>query len=251
LTYILYLINLISKINYRKGLKMPIQRAFQTVNGQIGQNRTSIVLGDITESKVDALIVPQFTNDVSYGGVGGAVARSGALAGMQEYDRFIQQNGRQNYGTVLLSPSGSPKFSHLLHVVSVGSGEDKEFSTVQNGFFNALKLAEAHGLKSIAAPALGTGIIGDLTAKQSAEAMMSSLKAYGETGGKPMGVEFVIYGDRSAFTDFVQVMNSGSYNEVNRHQTGEREFDPVRWADGFKEHARTERVIRGPNPFKR
>ena len=135
------------------------------VTGKIGNNDVSILLGDITRTGVDAVIVPEFQSGASYGGVGGAVARSGALAGMEAYEQYVRTNGKQDFGTVILTPSGGGKSSQLLHVVSVGSGKQYEFDTVRTCIFKALEIAEQKGINSIAAPALGTGIIGDLTSK--------------------------------------------------------------------------------------
>jgi hypothetical protein len=55
---------------------------------------------------------------------------------------------------------------------------------------------------------LGTGIIGSLEPKQSAEAMMSAIKEYRQEGGKMIFVDFVIYGDRAAHKAFADVMES-------------------------------------------
>ncbi len=76
------------------------------ISGKIENNDVSIKMGDITQSNVDAIIVPQFTNCCSYGGVGGSVARGGAEKGMRSYEVFVQKEGEQKYGAVLLTESG-------------------------------------------------------------------------------------------------------------------------------------------------
>ena len=76
------------------------------VSGKIEGNDVSVEMGDITQSSVDAIIVPQFTRCGSYGGVGGSVARSGAEDGMRAYDDFLSEAGEQKFGTVLLTESG-------------------------------------------------------------------------------------------------------------------------------------------------
>lgn len=198
---------------------------------------SSVQLGDITEANVDAVIVPQFTSGASYGGVGGAVMRSGAESGMRAYDDYISEQGEQAFGTVLLTPSGSPKAPYLLHVVSVGSGAEDEFNTIKTATYNALSVAGDNGIKSIALPALGTGIIGRLTNTQSAEAMMSAVAEYHAAGGHPVETNFVIYGDHNAYQAFVEVLKGESYKSSNESQTGQREIDPARWVTGMARDA--------------
>jgi O-acetyl-ADP-ribose deacetylase (regulator of RNase III) len=204
--------------------------------GQIGSNNVDVVLGDMTKIESDAYIVPQFTGAASYGGVGGAVARAGAEEGLAAYQRFIDQKGEQKFGQVVLTKSGGGRSSCLLHVVSVGSGEEDEFNTIQTAFFNALKVAESQGIESIASPAMGTGIIGSLTAEQSANAMMSAADQYAAEGGKPIKLSFVIYGDESAYNAFVTVLQSGVYKTAKKEK-GRKEFNIGEWIVGMQRDA--------------
>lgn len=214
--------------------------------------QASVTLGDIAKSKVDAIVVPEFTGGASYGGVGGAVARSGAEAGLKAYDDFVAEAGQQPFSTALLTPSGGGQSPYLLHVVSVGSAPVHEFYTIKTAFFNALQLAGEKGITSIAAPALGTGIIGSLTAKQSAEAMFSALKEYRESGGKDINVKFVIYGDQKAYDAFNAVLKSGSYATSNEAQEGRKAFNAVNWAASLQQDAEANKAYfskrNGPKP---
>ena len=212
------------------------------VTGKILDNEVSVIIGDVTRTGADAIVVPEFQSCASYGGVGGAVARNGAEKGMQNFDAYVSQNGEQKFGTVVLTASGGGSSRALLHVVSVGSGENYEFDTVKSCMFNSLKVAEQNGITSIAAPALGTGIIGSLTAKQSAEAMMAAIAEYKKQGGKSIPVSFVIYDDESACRDFAEVLRSGSYASANDAQVGRREFDRGRWVVGMSRDAAANRA---------
>ncbi len=125
-----------------------------------------------------------------------------------------------------------------MHVVSVGSGDDNEFNTIKTAAFNALKTAEENGIKSIAVPTLGTGIIGRLTGKQSAEAMMSALKEYRQEGGREIAMQFVIYSDPQAFADFSDTLKSESFNSANDMQTGKKKINIDSWNKGMARDAR-------------
>lgn len=74
---------------------------FTTLNsGEKQENRVdimqedlaiSLVLGDMTQIKSDAYVVPQFNGAISYGGVGGAVANNGAIQGMEKYEQLLEE----------------------------------------------------------------------------------------------------------------------------------------------------------------
>ena len=74
--------------------------------GKIQNNDVTIALGDMTKLPADAFVVPQFTGAASFGGVGGAVARSGAKKGLDLFQEFVNQQGDQKFGTVLLTEAG-------------------------------------------------------------------------------------------------------------------------------------------------
>ncbi len=205
-------------------------------SGKIQNNEITVALGDMTKRAADAYVVPQFTSAASYGGVGGAVARSGGREGLDSFQEFIDAQGEQKFGTVLLTDSGGGAAKKLLHVVSVGSDRADEFNTIQTAFYNALKVAEQNGLKEIAAPAMGTGIIGQLTSRQSAKAMMSALNQYAEEGGQPIKVSFVIYGDQAAYQDFADTLKDKSYSTAQKEE-GQKKFDAGKWVVGMARDA--------------
>ena len=193
----------------------------------IGTIKTKVVAGDITSFSADAYVIPQFQNACSYGGVGGAVARSGGIRSLDLFQKFIDDNGRQNFGLVLLTAAGGGNAKFHLHVVSVGSSREDEFNTIQTAFFNVLSIAEKNGVKTIIAPAMGTGIIGKLTSEQSAKAMMSAIFDFASQGkGDGMEITFVIYAqDEShpACKAFSDVLNGKLYQST-QNESGEKEF---------------------------
>lgn len=196
--------------------------------GAIGNAKVVVAFGDLTQIKADAYVVPQFATAASYGGVGGAIARSGALNGIKAFEEFVEARGILDFSSVVMTPSGGGNAKHLLHIASVGSPRADEFATVRNGFFNALHTAAENGLTSVVAPAMGTGIIGKLTAEQSARAMMSAVDLYVSSGSPALTVSIVIFGDRAAYQDFTQVLETRSY-VGSTAEAGNRELDIGRW----------------------
>lgn len=197
------------------------------VEGQMRNVRFRVALGDMTKIKADAYIVPNFKGGASYGGVGGSVARAGAVKGLEEFDNFVAKNGIQEFGSVLLTDSHGGNSDKLLHAVSVGSGASAEFGTVQSSIYNALQTAEKNGVKSVVSPAMGTGIIGDLTPEQSAKAIFSALKKFADEG-KNIDFSVVIYGDTRAYNDFLKTMTTKSYESLEK-EVGQKDFNVAKW----------------------
>ena len=183
----------------------------------IGNINVKVLAGDMTVMPTDAYVVPQFTYAASSGGVGGAVAHAGGVGGLKQYQEFINQQGEQPFGKVLLTESGGGNARYHLHVVSVGSPPQDEFNTVQTAMFNALSTAAQNGIQSIIAPAMGTGIIGKLTPEQSAKAMMSAVQAFVSQGNSEIQeVTFVIFRDIPAVQAFAAVLESGSFSTAQK-----------------------------------
>src|ERR1700722_13235301 len=111
------------KILIGLSLGTPILAFAQDV--RIGEVSVSIVLGDVTRQGVDAIVVPQFKNSVSWGGVGGAVARRGGDDALEAAENYIKQE-KPNYGAAFVIHSQKMNVN-LVNVISVGSEKDAEF----------------------------------------------------------------------------------------------------------------------------
>lgn len=185
-----------------------------------------IALGDMTRlTGLGAWVVPHFAGAVSYGGVGRAVLMAGGKTGLEALEPRIQ--GMQ-FGDVAITDAGKADVGKLIHVISVGSNRDQEFGIVQTAVKNALKAAEEAGIESVVFPALGTGIIGQLTARQSAHAMLEAISQH--PAEKVKQVTVIIYGNESAYHEFVRVYQ----NPTERVSTvGEKEFNAAAWAVGM------------------
>jgi O-acetyl-ADP-ribose deacetylase (regulator of RNase III) len=59
-----------------------------------------------------------------------------------------------------MTTGGKLKARHVIHAVGPRMGEGNEDEKLRNATRNSLKVADEHGLKSIAFPAVSTGIFG-------------------------------------------------------------------------------------------
>lgn len=158
--------------------------------------RIRIVQGDITEMDVDA-IVNAANNDLVLGaGVAGAIRRKGGETIQQECDRI----GAIPLGTSAITSAGRMKARWVIHAASMELGGATTAETLRGSTAHALHLARQRGLKTIAFPAIGTGI-GGFPLRQCAEVMIGEAIEHLRQAGSLEAVYFVLY-DRPALEAF-------------------------------------------------
>ena len=120
-------------------------------------DRIQIQQGDITEMDVDA-IVNAANNDLMLGaGVAGAIARKGGESIQRECDDI----GSIPVGYAAITGGGKLKARHVIHAASMSLGGLRTTAkTLRTSTAHSLRLAAERGLKSIAFPAVGTGVSG-------------------------------------------------------------------------------------------
>src|SRR5262249_37067005 len=112
--------------------------------------------GDLTEADTDA-IVNAANNDLQLGGgVAGAIRRKGGPSIQDECDRI----GTILLGEAAITGGGRLKARHVIHAASMALGHPTTEDNLRASTSNSLLRASENGLKSIAFPAVGTGIAG-------------------------------------------------------------------------------------------
>ncbi|XP_067675632.1 protein mono-ADP-ribosyltransferase PARP14-like [Haliotis asinina] len=122
----------------------------------------SVILGDMRDLGVDA-IVNAANKDLQHGGgVAKAIVDKGGNAIVKFCDRYIQENGQLVDGEAVCSPAGSLPCKVVIHAVGPvwAGGDEGEQEVLKETVGNILKVAESNKIKSIALPAISTGIFG-------------------------------------------------------------------------------------------
>ena len=123
---------------------------------QLEGTQLELIESDITELEVDA-IVNAANEDLQLGtGVAGSIAEKGGQSIQEECDRI----GGTPVGTAVLTGGGDLKALHVIHAVGPKMGEGDEDRKLQSAIRASLAVADRHGLKSIALPAISTGAFG-------------------------------------------------------------------------------------------
>ncbi|MBN1203070.1 MAG: macro domain-containing protein [Anaerolineae bacterium] len=115
-----------------------------------------LVQGDITDLDTDAIINAANSQLILGGGVAGAIRRRGGPSIQAECFAI----GYCEVGSAVITGGGDLKARHVIHAVGPRMGEGSESGKLANAIRASLAVAEENSLRSIALPAISTGIFG-------------------------------------------------------------------------------------------
>lgn len=151
-----------------------------------------LVQGDLTEMETEAIVNAANEYLKHGGGVAGAIVKKGGRIIQEESDKI----GYCPVGQAVMTSGGNLKAKYVIHAVGPRMGEGNEDEKLKNATLNSLKLADEKGIKSIAFPAISTGIFG-YPIERCAKIMLANTIDYlkGETNIEK--VIFCLYGKDS------------------------------------------------------
>jgi O-acetyl-ADP-ribose deacetylase len=154
----------------------------ENISERFLNGRVSIVVGDITEQQVDAIVNAANSSLLGGGGVDGAIHRVGGKAILEECKEIRQTRFPRGLptGEAVVTTAGELPTNYVIHTVGpIWEREDnRESELLADCYRNSLSLAVQLGLESIAFPAISTGAFGypmDKAAKISAEVIKDFL----------------------------------------------------------------------------
>lgn len=124
----------------------------------VGNSVIELIQGDITRQQVDAIVNAANSRLAGGGGVDGAIHRAGGPAIMRECKAI----GGCPTGEAVITTGGNLPARHVIHAVGpiYRNGDSGEPQLLANAYRNSLRLADKHGLKTIAFPSISTGAYG-------------------------------------------------------------------------------------------
>ena len=168
----------------------------------IPSDRIEILQGDLTEMDVDA-IVNAANNDLKLGGgVAGAIRRKGGPAIQEECDA----TGTIPLGGAAITSGGKLKARYVIHAASMELGGRTSAASLRSSTAHSLRIAAQKGLKSIAFPAVGTGIA-QFPVRECADIMLRETAKHFEQPTSIEKVYFVLF-DQAALATFVAALRT-------------------------------------------
>ena len=119
-------------------------------------DRILVQQGDLTEMDTDAIVNAANNDLILGGGVAGAIRRKGGDAIQRECNEI----GAIPVGYAAITTGGNLKARFVIHAASMRLGGATTGDALRSSTMYCLKIANERGLKSIAFPAVGTGVAG-------------------------------------------------------------------------------------------
>lgn len=161
--------------------------------------KVELLEGDITEMDVDAIVNAANNQLILGAGVAGAIRKKGGPKIQEECNKI----GPIKVGEAAITSGGNLKAKYVIHAASMKLGGQTTESSLRSCVRASLKLAEQNGIKTIAFPAIGTGVAG-FPMQRCAFIMLEEILKHLEASSAIEKVYIVLFGE-SAYRTFKEV----------------------------------------------
>ena len=168
------------------------------VSMRVGSTLVEIVEGDITLQEVDAVVNAANKTLLGGGGVDGAIHRAGGPAILEECRRL----GGCETGDAKATTAGLMKARRVIHTVGPvwRGGKKNEAALLASCHRRSLEVAREEGLRTIAFPAISTGVYGYPMKEASRIALETVTEEIEKHPGAFDLVRFVLFGEEALRT---------------------------------------------------
>ncbi len=161
----------------------------------------TIVEGNIVLLDVEAVVNAANSHLKLGGGVAGAIRTYGGPSIQEECDRLAPIA----VGQAVLTGGGNLKAKSVIHAVGPVNGEGNEAAKLAQATRNSLEIAREQKIRSIAFPAISTGIFG-FPIQECSEIMLQTAMDFLSENEWPREVVFCLYG-QEPFSIFVKTLD--------------------------------------------
>jgi O-acetyl-ADP-ribose deacetylase (regulator of RNase III) len=145
----------------------------------IAQGRVTLMIGDITDTDVEAFVF-YARPDLALGtGFGTAISARGGAS----IQRELEGKGPLATGEAVVTAAGKLRAQKIVHAVGPRFQEEDMLGKLKTTVANSLKAAETAGVRRLALPAMGAGFYG-VPLAGCARVMGETIRSYLEGGGK-------------------------------------------------------------------
>ncbi len=169
-----------------------------------GPGRIRLVQGDITHEEVDAIVNAANAHLAGGGGVDGAIHRAGGPSLMEE-TRLRYPQGCPT-GDAVATAAGKLRARYVFHAVGPvwRGGMQQESKLLASVYRRCLELAAEHECRSIAFPAISTGVYSYPT-DLAADCSLKTVRDFLLDRALPLEARFVLF-DAGTYGAFARVL---------------------------------------------
>jgi O-acetyl-ADP-ribose deacetylase (regulator of RNase III) len=190
---------------------------------QFGHSRLILIFGDIIESEAQVIVSSDDYYLSMAGGVSAAIHRAGGDSIAQDAAKKVPAQ----LGDVIVTGAGALPAEYIFHAVTIGpAGQTLPVKQMVSGSISkCLRLLDVMGLRSIAFPAIGTGVA-QLPIAEVAVSMAESIAQFASDSQLRLHIELYLldrFGQRSEmdyaafFEEFAQRMSIARAAAVPKH----------------------------------
>ena len=124
--------------------------------------RLELVVGNIVHEETDAIVNAANSSLLGGGGVDGAIHRAGGPAILEECKRIVAEINYLPEGKAVMTTAGRLPARYVIHTVGpiYQVGNRDEADALASCHSESMRIADEHGLASLAFPAISTGAYG-------------------------------------------------------------------------------------------
>ena len=168
----------------------------------INSGQITLLMGDITEMQTDAIVNAANSYLQHGGGVAGAIVRKGGMVIQEESNKI----GHTPVGTAVITSAGKLKAKYVIHAVGPRMGEGNEDEKLKSATLSSLQRATEKKMKSIAFPAISTGIFG-YPIDRCAAIMLETTRSFLTKNDINLDVVFCLW-TKSDYMEFEKVISA-------------------------------------------
>ena len=160
------------------------------------KSRLSVIKGDITTLKVDAIVNAANSSLMGGGGVDGAIHREGGPEILEACRQIVARQGGCQTGDAVITTAGNLPAKFVIHTVGPvwDGGNRNEAEKLANCYWKSLKLAQENNCRTVAFPNISTGVYG-YPKPEAARIAVNETVAFLEKNSLPETVTFVCFDD--------------------------------------------------------
>ncbi len=151
-----------------------------------------LIEGNIVMLNVEAIVNAANKSLILGGGVAGAIRKFGGPSIQEECNKL----GPIEIGAAVLTGGGNLKAKNIIHAAGPVYGEGDEDNKLAKATLNSLHIAKKSNIKSLAFPAISTGIF-HFPIRRCSEIMLKTTMVFLEKNECPEEVVFCLYGENS------------------------------------------------------